>query len=135
MAKDLLVTDSLSEQMINAGVMLIERLDQSNAQVKSAFWLYFSELRTWKLVIASDLIAANGPRMFYEKIVTANSLASESENIISLNDIGVEALDNKVVQLLAMMISTGSGISSIRFSKNNINGVYIEDAYIYRSSR
>jgi hypothetical protein len=135
MAKDLLVTDSLSKQMINAGAKLIERLDNSNAEVQSAFWLYLSDFRTWKLVIASNLVTTDGPRKYYEKIVAANRSAQEDESIISLNDIGVAATDHKIVQLLAIMISTGPGISNIRFSKNNINGFYIEDSYIYRSNR
>lgn len=135
MAKDVLVTEALSEQMINAGAKLVERLDASTSKVKSAFWLFFPEERLWKLIIASTLVTSEGPKNFYKRIVAANQLAEAEESVISLNDIGVAGVDHKVVQLLLLAIVTGSGISSTRFSRNTINGFFIEDAYIYRSSK
>jgi hypothetical protein len=134
MAKDILVTEALSEQMIKAGAKLIERLDANNSEVKSAFWLFFPEERLWKLVIASALVASEGPRNFYKRVVAANQQADTEESVISLNDIGVTGVDHQVVQLLRFAIGTGGGISGIRFSRNTINGIFIEDAYIYRSS-
>ncbi len=133
MAKDILVTDMLSEQMIKAGAKLVERLDVDKSEVKSAFWLFFQEERLWKLIIASTLVASEGPRNFYKRVVSANQQADEEESVLSLNDISVTGVDHQIVQLLRL-IGTGIGISGIRFSRNSINGVFIEDAYIYRSS-
>ena len=133
MAKDILVTDMLSEQMIKAGAKLVERLDVDKSEVKSAFWLFFQEERLWKLIIASTLVASEGPRNFYKRVVSANQQADEVESVLSLNDISVTGVDHQIVQLLRL-IGTGIGISGIRFSRNSINGVFIEDAYIYRSS-
>jgi len=133
MAKDILVTESLTDSMMQAGAKLIERLDANDSRIKSAFWLYYSEEKTWKLIIASPLVDSDGPRNYYKRIVEANSEASEQEEIISLNDVGVTNTSNQIVQLVKMMIGTGDGISGIRFSRNTINGVFIEDAYIYRS--
>lgn len=134
MAKDILVTESLSGSMMNAGAKLIERLDAKQSEIKSAFWLYFSEDKIWKLIIASPLVDSLGPREFYKKVVDANSAASEEEEVISLNDIGVTNTTNQIVQLLKFAIATGGGISGIRFSRNTINGHFIEDSYIYRSN-
>lgn len=134
MAKDILVTESFSDSMKNAGAKLVERLDAQQADVKSAFWLYFSEDKVWKLIVASPLVDNLGPREYYRKVVTANELASAEEEVISLNDIGVTNTSNKIVQLLSFAIGTGDGISGIRFSRNTINGNFIEDAYIYRSN-
>ena len=133
MAKDILVPDMLSEQMIKAGAKLVERLDVDKSEVKSAFWLFFQEERLWKLIIASTLVASEGPRNFYKRVVSANQQADEEESVLSLNDISVTGVDHQIVQLLRL-IGTGIGISGIRFSRNSINGVFIEDAYIYRSS-
>ncbi len=134
MAKNILVTESLSDSMIKAGSKLIERLDLENSQVKSAFWLYISDEKIWKLIIASPLVASEGPRKFYKRIVAANESAKKNEDIISLNDIGVTNTNNQMVQILKIAIGTGDGISGIRFSRNTINGVFIEDSYIYRSN-
>ena len=134
MAKDILVTESLSDSMIKAGAKLIERLDAENAQVKSAFWLYFSEDKSWKLIIASPLVDSEGPREYYKRVVTANSAAANDEETVSLHDISVTNTSNQIVQLLKMAIGTGTGTSGIRFSRNTINGLFIEDSYLYRSN-
>lgn len=135
MAKELLVTDALSEKMVQAGAKLVERLDADAANIKSALWLYFPDSRNWKLILASESVETDGPRKLYEKIQGANRDAAEPEETISLNDIGVTTPKNELISVLAMMIGTGQGISGIRFTRNNINGLYIDDAYIYRSNR
>lgn len=89
MAKDILVAEGLSDPMMTAGAKLVDRLDAENAEVKSAFWFYFSEDKSWKLIIASPLVDSLGPREYYKIIVSASSTASENEEVISLNDIGV----------------------------------------------
>jgi hypothetical protein len=134
MAKDILVTESLSDSMVRAGTKLIERLDLAKAEVKSAFWLYFSEDKSWKFIIASPLVDSEGPRDYYKKIDAVNESAEEDEDVVSLNNISVTNTGNQVVQLLKLAVGTGSGISGIRFSRNTINGNFIEDSYIYRTN-
>jgi hypothetical protein len=132
MDKELVVREVLSEQMIGAGAKLIERLDQSESNVQAALWLFLPEEKIWKLMIISPLVKTDGPRSFYKHILDANKKADESESIISLNDVGVADTSIPLISLLRIAISTGGGIGGIRFSKNTINGVFIEDAYIYR---
>jgi hypothetical protein len=132
MDKELVVREVLSEQMISVGAKLIERLDQSESKVQAALWLFLPEEKIWKLMIISPLVKTDGPRTFYKRILDANKIAAESESIISLNDVGVADTSIPLFSLLRVAISTGSGIGGIRFSKNTINGVFIEDAYIYR---
>ncbi len=134
MAKDILVTERLTDSMIKAGAELVARLDKNNAEVKSAFWFYISEDQVWKFIVASPQVDTIGPREYYKKINEANLLAENKEKVISLNDIGVSNTKNQIVQMLKFAICTGDGISGIRFSRNTINGIFIEDAYIYRSN-
>jgi hypothetical protein len=132
MDKELVVREVLSEQMISVGAKLIERLDQAESKVQAALWLFLPEEKIWKLMIISPLVKTDGPRIFYKRILDANKKADESESIIALNDVGVADTSIPLFSLLRIAISTGSGIGGIRFSKNTINGVFIEDAYIYR---
>jgi hypothetical protein len=44
----------------------------------------------------------------------------------------VADMNAPLIALLKAAISTGKGVGGIRFSRNTINGHYIEDAYIYR---
>lgn len=132
MAKELVVTELLSDPMIEIGKKLVERLDKSNSDVQAAFWMFFPDEKHWKLIIVSQFVKQGGPRDFYKRVIEANKKADTSESIISLNDVGVVDTSDMLVNLLSMAISTGNGISGIRFSKNTINGTFIEDSYVYR---
>ena len=71
-----------------------------------------------------------GPKALYKKLRSViNKLP---EPIIETKDITVLEDNAPLILLLKSAISTGPGISGIRFSRNTINGQYIEDAYIYR---
>lgn len=132
MDKELVVREALSEQMINAGAKLVDRLDQSHSDVQAAFWVFMSDEGTWKMMLISSLVKTDGPKSFYKRILEANKKAAETEPVVSLNDIGVADTSNPLARLLSTAISTGGGIAGIRFSKNTINGTFIEDSYIYR---
>ncbi|EGQ9765568.1 hypothetical protein ACSVUS_004841 [Vibrio alginolyticus] len=132
MVKELLVSETLSDAMINSGVQLVQQLDRAEADVQSAFWFYISEEHTWKLIFASPRVSEEGPRKYYKRIIEANKAISDKSQKISLSDIGVSTTDNSMVQLLSTMIKTDSSINHIRFSKNTINGHFIDDVYIYR---
>lgn len=135
MAKSVLVTGEFTEVMEKAGAALLRRLDTGQADVRSAFWFYFPDVKAWKLVIASKKVDSEGPREFYKRIVKANKVAAKDEYVLSLNDIGVTNLSNPIVMLIGIAVGTPRGaVSGIRFSRNTINGNFIEDAYIYRSS-
>ena len=132
MGKELVVREVLLGQMIEAGAKLVERLDQSQSNVQAALWLFLPEEKIWEMIVISPLVKTDGPRSFYKRILEANKRADELEPIISLNDIKVADTSNPLINVLRVAISTGSGITGIRFSKNTINGTFIEDSYIYR---
>ena len=132
MAKELVVREILSEQMVDAGIRLVERLDLSESNVQAALWLLLPEEQTWKLILISPLVKTYGPKSVYKRILEANKKASDPESLIPLDNIVVSDTSDPIINLLKSAISTGSGIAGIRFSKNTINGTFIEDAYIYR---
>jgi len=132
MAKEILVTEWLSEQMISTGSTLIERLDASCCFVKAAFWMFLPEEKTWKFLLASPLVKEEGPKKYYKRIIDANKNAAADENIISLNNISVLDVDHHLIQSLKFGVSTGHSISDIRFSKNTVNGIFIDDTHVYR---
>jgi len=135
MVKNALVTEILSEEMINAGKYLLEQLDSTQSEVKSFFWLFFPEEKIWKLIVASPIVKHKGPRNFYKRIININQkIKNGNQETISLNNILAVSSDNETVKLLSFFIGAGDGISEIRFTGNTINGVYIEDAYIYRAT-
>jgi hypothetical protein len=132
MIKDVVVTDALSDEMIKAGETLLKKLDALNFIVDAALWFFLSEEKVWRFLIASPEVRQSGPRKAYKKVQTAINKLSEEELKIPLKDITVLDSKDQLISLLKVAIKTGKGISGIRFSRNVINGILIEDAYIYR---
>jgi hypothetical protein len=132
MAEEVVVKEILTQGMIETGAELTRLLDQAPLVVSASLWLYIPESNIWRLIIASPEVRTYGPKKVYQKIQPILSQILEEKLSIGLKDISVVENNNPLIALLRMAIRTGDGISGIRFSRNTINGHFIEDAYIYR---
>ena len=120
----------LVEKDVADGKRLIGSLDSSGFQVVAALWFYEPEDGEWRLIVASPLVEEIGQKDAYALI--QEQLARLSPIGIALRQISVISPNNDLIKLLRVAIRTGHGISGIRFTRNTINNVFIEDAYIYR---
>jgi len=132
MVTEILVKETLSEQMISAGSDLIRRLDDAGSKVTGALWFYETDSNDWRLIIVTPDVQAKGIRTVYEEVQAVLRANPDDQSIISLKDISVVNPDDPLISLLKIAIKTDNGISRIRFSRNMINGTLIEDSYIYR---
>lgn len=132
MGEEAMVKEMLTKKMIEVGIELIRLLDQAHLVVTASLWLYIPESNIWRLIIASPEAKTDGPRKVYKKIQIILSNIRDEHPSVGLRDISVVESDNPIISLIRLAIRTGDGISGIRFSKNTINGHFIEDAYIYR---
>lgn len=121
----------LVERDINEGKMLIQTLDVSKFQLSGALWFYLTESENWRLLLVSPLVDTAGLRSCY-KVIQSVIGDMPKDFGISLENISVLSPRDRLIQLLKIAIRTGAGISTIRFTGNSINGVFIEDALIYR---
>jgi len=121
----------LVEKDIEEGKRLIEALDKANFGVKAALWFYLTDSDEWRLIIASPYEEENGPKMAYSFIQREQKKLTPPIDIF-LKDISVLSPNNDLINLLKVAIRTGPGISGIRFTRNVINNILIEDAHIYR---
>ena len=102
----------------------------------AAFWFYMPDIKAWKLVLAEVKVGSQGPREVYKQVQRVlNSLSKTTTEALPLEDIVLAKPDSPVVSVLRKAIRTSPGISGIRFSQNVIDGVLIEDAYIYRLAK
>jgi len=132
MVAETVVNDILTDAMTEAGAELTRLLDQAGLEVRASLWLYMPDGNVWRLVIASPEVETLGPKKVYEKIQSVLSQRPEKRPRLGLKDISVVEPAHPLVSLLAKAISTGDDVSGIRFSRNVIDGQFIEDAYIYR---
>ncbi len=122
---------ALVEKNIEEGRRLLLALDSAGFRVLAALWFYVAEDEEWRFTIASPVIDEKGPRGSYAFIQeTLAQLSPPSE--ISLKQISLVSPSHDLVKLLRIAIRTGPGVSGIRFTRNTVNNVFIEDAYIYR---
>jgi len=132
MAEETVVKEILTREMIEAGADLTRRLDEARLKVNASLWLYIPDSNLWRLIMASPAVRKDGPKKVYRKIQSILSKIPGDASIIRLNDISVVEDNDPLIILLRIALRTGDGISGIRFSKNTINGHFIEDTYIYR---
>jgi hypothetical protein len=132
MAENTVVKEQLTDSMIQAGVELTQKLDEIGLPTSVALWLFDVEVNEWRLLFASPEVSTQGPRQVYEQIRLALQQLGEKAAGAPLSVIGLLDEHAELVKLLRSTTSTGQGIRSIRFSKNVINGHFIEDALIYR---
>lgn len=121
---------TLVEFDVEAGAELLRQMEGSEVEVRAALWLYFSEAEEWRLVLGTPLVAQIGSRAVYSKIQKILDQSGLGDRLL-LMSITVMSMDEPLLKALRDMIHV-DGIGGVRFSRNSINNLYIEDAYIYR---
>ncbi len=123
-----MVTPSFDER---AGRNLVQALDAAKFPVSGALWLFNPEADDWRLLIVSPRVTENSlSKAFTQLHQIARKLP---EFPLLLSSVSLVPPDNPLIVQLRKALKTGpDDIAGIRFSRNVIDGTYIEDAYIYR---
>lgn len=127
-----MVKEQLTGAMVDAGAELTGKLDEIGLSITAALWLFVPEVNEWRLLFASPEVASRGPREVYDKIREAIGQLGDKASAAPLSVIALVDSDADLVRLLRVAIRTGPGVDRIRFSKNVIDGHFIDDALIYR---
>ena len=129
MAEEMVVKETLTEEMKSLGASLTRKLDEAGWPIVAAFWYYESDFNRWKLMLASPRVTSEGSRDLYMAIIHALDALHQSR---TNSNVRVVAPDHHVVRALASAFQTGWTITGIPFSRQAIDRSMIEDAYIYR---
>lgn len=122
------------EPKIELGKSLLELLDLQKTGVSSYFWFYLSNSNSWRLVIAAKVYENKEMKDNYKDFIERFG-DNEIVKQIGLSNITIISNSDNFLNLFRSAIKTNStSIAGIRFTSNIINGVLIEDAYIYRLS-
>lgn len=132
MAEETLVKEPLTREMIAVGEALIHELDKRDADLRCAFWMYYPELGQWRFVVSLPLVDTAGPNRAYALIQEAlETLLEESRP--NLEQVKLLSPDHVLIRSLRIALRTEpKSIGGIRFTRNRINDVFVEDAYVYR---
>lgn len=134
MAENILVKEQLTEGMIDAGAEITRKLEELGLPINAAFWFLTPETHEWRLLFASPEVDSKGPLEVYKRIGHALDVLGDKAAPVSFSDISVLGSNADLVRLLRIGVPTGPSIGRIRFSRNVINGRYIDDVLIYRAA-
>lgn len=135
MAREIYIEQWFSKEMCAAGGRLIKRLQETDAEVASAFWLFDANENFWALYIISPLVAAEGPRAYYKRIDDIINQAGPDEETLSLHDIRVWSTSHPLAKALGKSQLNQATHGNTRIGRNYIEGVYVADMYLYSMDR
>lgn len=125
---------NINETLIKEGANLLKVLDKSVIIPVAFFWFYLPENESWRLVVASEYFDKHIPAENYKKLLEVCGNEVSFKNI-GISNISLIPTSNMLVHLLGTAIKTNKdSTAGIRFTKNVINNIFVEDAYIYRLS-
>lgn len=126
-----MVENTLVTEDIDAAGRLVTFLDEHGLRVRGALWLYDSDAERWRFVIAFQECRKD-VTSFYLDVAKATAKAN-AEDLLDLSRVDIVDSERSIFTALKGVIAV-EGNGRVRFSKNRINGVYLEDALIYRLS-
>jgi hypothetical protein len=114
------------------GKRLLKALDEAELDICSAFWFYFPEPDEWRLVLATPIVRKEGPLRAYTLIQSVLQKLDPAPDIL-FRHITVMSPDSALIELLREIVKTGpNSIEDILLSERVINGLHIDDTYLYR---
>ena len=108
---------------IRAGSDFVQLLDRIGVSVAGAFWLYQPDAGRWRLIIVTDE-ARKGAKDLYLKAINAGAA-------LDMSNVEFQPPESAVFRALGGMIHI-TGLDQVRMRQNTFNGVYVEDALVYR---
>lgn len=130
-----MVARTLVESDIEGGKLLVEQLDFGNVPLSAALWFYDREEECYRLFLATKVYDDRGPLEAY-RVVQEFLKKLPEEHRLSLTDINIVSPSDETIVAIKQAVQTppAPDISGIRFSRNLVNNVYVDDAWIYRSN-
>src|SRR5438876_126633 len=130
MAEEILVKESLTQEMISGGEEVGKALKESGLPIDALFWLYTSESNAWRLTIASSMFQKQSLLKGYTRVSKIlNNLQINPPNL-GVSDLSIIRSDDDIVEALASLNRTRS-LAGQRVTRTLLYWVYIEDAYVY----
>ena len=99
--QEISATEKLSEKLKQDGRLVVQKLDQNNAEVQAAVWVYIEEEEIWRLCLATPLTDTKGPLFVYkllQDILKEVSSSEESDVAIELANIAVVSPNLRLMQ-------------------------------------
>ena len=122
---------ALLNYSIEAGAALIRALDCTHLKVDTAGWILLSDRESWRFYIFFE--GSPDQRQTLQTIAELIADRDDIANGLSIVDIQVVPESDRVLRAVKILLHTGDGVGFFRLHAAFANGVYIEDALVYRA--
>jgi len=123
----------LPSGLIAAGETVVRVLDAAGLPPDTAFWMWFRDVKGWRLVLSGGPLARLVPKAAMARVRKALDDADAAPGF-DPDLIGVMSPDAAPVAAIRGGLATGPGFHGIRLRNNRLAGVVIPGAYVYRAN-
>lgn len=117
--------EPLVESDIAAGRELLRAFRQSGFPIVGAYWLYLTEDAKWKLMVVTDQPLRRTRELYLSALSLEPELDLSKVQFVTPNDPVFKAIQTR---------ANPSRSGDSRLSQSMVNGVYVDEAFIYRSA-
>jgi hypothetical protein len=125
-----MATTALVNTDVEMGSELLKVLDEAAFPVTAAAWIYFPDVDEWRLVVRTPK-AEKDLQGALRELAAAMDAKGDLRVRLDLSRVKLVPPKDKILAAMGSMVRV-DGISNVRFSRNVINGMVIDDALIYR---
>lgn len=128
--------NALVESKIAEGIRLIKQLDKDGNSPSLATWYFYADVEEWRLLIAGpnfDILLPKSEPIAYRKLF--ESLAKLSLESLTVSDIKLVTTNSPLhLAIRTLFITDPNGISQAHFIDTTLNGIFIKEMIILRST-
>lgn len=125
-----MATPALVNEDVQMGRDLIKILDEAGFAVTGAAWIYAPDIEEWRLRIRTPRAKTDLLEALLE-LAHAADAKGDLRARLDLSRVKLVPPDDKMLAAIGSMVRV-DGLSNVKFNRNVINGILIDDALIYR---
>ncbi|MDH1101126.1 hypothetical protein N5C37_08385 [Pseudomonas mosselii] len=118
-----------------ASVQLLKELDKTELKPEMAAWFYYDDVEDWRLILSGKKINEflPGKEALAYKVIA--KVLGKTEVGLAISDVKFMKTDAPLIVALSFLIGTGpDDVSKFSMSNNTVNGIFIKDMVVLRSS-
>jgi hypothetical protein len=121
---------ALVDEDVRRADLLVETLEKNGFPLVAALWLYQSDADRWRFVVSPEEHRAD-PTSFYRDFAKLLRSADPKLELLDLNKVDIVKRDSPILTALGKLCRV-EGKGRARITDSSINGIFIEDALVYK---
>jgi hypothetical protein len=115
---------------IDLGNKVVQALDEDGKAPNVVLWAKLPEYQDWRLVIASDRLDQESPRLGYSEIDAAVKKAGIPFR--RLPPLALRPMRRPFIQALRRAFASAKDVYGMRLGNQTFGDQFLEDAFVYR---